>query len=115
MIRGEILANCNSVANGSIDGSDSLKANGVNVEVESESSSSSSSESENEDSSFLDKMKDRVSDAIGVWWLSHEIDLTYIDYHNLDFFEELSNNPLYTYQWLSLSQITIKISNKELI
>ena len=65
LIRGEILANCNSVANGSIDGSDSLKANGVNVEVESESSSSSS-ESENEDSSFLDKMKDRVSDAIGV-------------------------------------------------
>jgi len=64
--RGEILANGNSVANGSIGGSDSLKANGVNVEVESESSSSSSSESENEDSSFLDKMKDRVSDAIGV-------------------------------------------------
>ena len=66
LLRGEILANGNSVANGSIDGSDSLKANGVNVEVESESSSSSSSESENEDSSFLDKMKDRVSDAIGV-------------------------------------------------
>ena len=67
LFRGEVLANGNSVVNGSIDGSESLKATGANIKVESESSSSSSSsESENEDSGFLEKMKDRVSDAIGV-------------------------------------------------
>ena len=64
LIRGELLANGFSVAKDSLDGSDkedSIVVTGDNIKV-----GSDSSDSENDDSGFLEKMKDKVSDAFGV-------------------------------------------------
>eukprot|EP00092_Neocalanus_flemingeri_P004233 GFUD01004553.1.p1 GENE.GFUD01004553.1~~GFUD01004553.1.p1 ORF type:complete len:475 (+),score=161.68 GFUD01004553.1:169-1425(+) len=66
--RGELLANGISVPDNYLDGSDKeadIVVSGNNIKVASDSSSESS-DSEQDDSGFLDKMKDKVADAIGV-------------------------------------------------